>query len=408
MGGGGGGKEGDWECSSCRNRNYAFRSFCNRCKQPRLLVDTKTPADSKWLPRIGDWICTDRPDNTTLTLGEIRFFIRIKSSVIKELGISSVELFNVFCVCVFVLDGGLACVFFTCILYLAAFWVGCVCNGSIGCTNNNYASREKCKKCGQPKEVAAMPAVAVPGASVSTHPTYFSRAQGVEQMVNVRSLQQSLSLSSNYPLGGVDKYGSQPYGLHPTSSWHFRGNNVSGFPFGSQTNQLPPVSNGNEWRSGDWMCTCGFHNYSSRVQCKKCDAPAPIVTPSSLASTAVTALGTKRMASEEIHNWDNKRLNAGQAYGLQQSYPGYLNSLYPPVPNGSSGVARNLQVNLQMMHAPATPTVLGKGSNQLLYPTGQSNGVTGIGCAQIAIITTMHPGLNVIGESGPGPILMDP
>ncbi|WVZ25711.1 hypothetical protein V8G54_004255 [Vigna mungo] len=52
------GREGDWECSSCNNRNYAFRSFCNRCKQPRLLVDTKTPADSKWLPRIGDWICT--------------------------------------------------------------------------------------------------------------------------------------------------------------------------------------------------------------------------------------------------------------------------------------------------------------------------------------------------------------
>lgn len=57
-GGGGGGKEGDWECGGCHNRNYAFRSFCNRCKQPRLLVDNKTPADSKWLPRIGDWICT--------------------------------------------------------------------------------------------------------------------------------------------------------------------------------------------------------------------------------------------------------------------------------------------------------------------------------------------------------------
>lgn len=56
--GGEGGREGDWECSSCNNRNYAFRSFCNRCKQPRLLVDTKTPSDSKWLPRIGDWICT--------------------------------------------------------------------------------------------------------------------------------------------------------------------------------------------------------------------------------------------------------------------------------------------------------------------------------------------------------------
>lgn len=52
------GREGDWECNGCKNRNYAFRSFCNRCKQPRLLVDTKTPADSKWLPRIGDWICS--------------------------------------------------------------------------------------------------------------------------------------------------------------------------------------------------------------------------------------------------------------------------------------------------------------------------------------------------------------
>ncbi|CAL5435949.1 unnamed protein product [Camellia sinensis] len=52
------GREGDWECGECRNRNYAFKSFCNRCKQPRLLIDTKTPADSKWLPRIGDWICT--------------------------------------------------------------------------------------------------------------------------------------------------------------------------------------------------------------------------------------------------------------------------------------------------------------------------------------------------------------
>ncbi|KAI8537017.1 hypothetical protein RHMOL_Rhmol10G0302300 [Rhododendron molle] len=62
MGGGEGShsREGDWECSGCGNRNYAFRTLCNRCKQPRLLVDTKTPKDSKWLPRIGDWICTDR------------------------------------------------------------------------------------------------------------------------------------------------------------------------------------------------------------------------------------------------------------------------------------------------------------------------------------------------------------
>lgn len=58
---GGEGREGDWECSGCANRNYAFRSYCNRCKQPRILVDHKTPPDSKWLPRIGDWICSGMP-----------------------------------------------------------------------------------------------------------------------------------------------------------------------------------------------------------------------------------------------------------------------------------------------------------------------------------------------------------
>ncbi|KAJ7558348.1 hypothetical protein O6H91_04G034700 [Diphasiastrum complanatum] len=58
-----GGREGDWKCSGCGNRNYAFRSLCNRCKQPRLLVDHDTPPESKWLPRIGDWICAGCSNN---------------------------------------------------------------------------------------------------------------------------------------------------------------------------------------------------------------------------------------------------------------------------------------------------------------------------------------------------------
>jgi hypothetical protein len=65
-GGGGGGREGDWDCGSCGNRNYAFRSLCNRCKQPSLLVDPNTPRDSKWLPRAGDWICTGNTSPATL------------------------------------------------------------------------------------------------------------------------------------------------------------------------------------------------------------------------------------------------------------------------------------------------------------------------------------------------------
>ncbi|XP_073041209.1 ranBP2-type zinc finger protein At1g67325 [Primulina eburnea] len=292
-GGGGGGRDRDWECNGCRNRNYAFRSFCNRCKQPRLLVDTKTPSDSKWLPRIGDWICT-------------------------------------------------------------------------GCTNNNYASRVNCKKCGQPKEVAAMPAIAMPGASVHTHPNYFARVQrGVEQMLGVGSLQQSLS--SGWPLGGTDEYGihsTDPYSLQPT--WSLGGNGMPMVPFSSQPDNMNPVPNG--WRAGDWLCPCGYHNYSSRAQCKKCNAPTPTETPSSLMNAAVTAVGTKRVASEEFaHNWDSKRLNAGRAYGMQQSSSAlepFQVSGYPTISSGTSAMASNLQVNFQMLPVSAAPLLLGKGAKQ--------------------------------------------
>ncbi|KAJ8451941.1 hypothetical protein Cgig2_007424 [Carnegiea gigantea] len=165
------GREGDWECSGCKNRNYAFRSFCNRCKQPRLLVDAKTPPNSKWLPRIGDWICS-------------------------------------------------------------------------GCTNNNYASREKCKKCGQPKEVAGVPAIAMPGVFVGG-PGGLQPRMG---LLGSSTFQQSLPPSSAWPLGA----------------------------FASNTNNLVQLSLvPKDWRNGDWICNCGFHNYSSRAQCKKCNAAPP-------------------------------------------------------------------------------------------------------------------------------------
>ncbi|XP_062102559.1 uncharacterized protein LOC133812759 [Humulus lupulus] len=281
------GREGDWECSGCRNRNYAFRSFCNRCKQPRILVDNKTPADSKWLPRIGDWICS-------------------------------------------------------------------------GCTNNNYASREKCKKCGQPKEVAAMPAIAMPGASLPTYSHYFARVQGgAEQKMNVGligngAFQQSLPLASSWPVAGPDKFGVQP-----ASTWPFGGNPNSGIPYANPTNQLLSVPKG--WRNGDWLCSCGFHNYSSRAQCKKCNAFPP-------------ALGTKRLASEEfVHDWDNKRLNIGLTHG-QLRFPGFeplvgaigdSNPIaYTSYPNVNFDVASSLQVPMHLPHQATAPTLLGKGAKQ--------------------------------------------
>ena len=110
-----------------------------------------------------------------------------------------------------------------------------------------------------------MPAIAMHGASLPTHPYYFARAQGgLEQNINIGllgtgALQQSLPLSSNWSLGGADKYGIQH-----ASTWPLGGNNSSGLPYTNQATQMLLVPKG--WRHGDWICTCGFHNYSSRAQ----------------------------------------------------------------------------------------------------------------------------------------------
>ncbi|OIV93944.1 hypothetical protein TanjilG_05647 [Lupinus angustifolius] len=282
------GREGDWECSSCNNRNYAFRSFCNRCKQPRLLVDTKTPSDSKWLPRIGDWICT-------------------------------------------------------------------------GCTNNNYASREKCKKCGQPKEVAAMPAMAMTAASFPNYLNYFARASGgPEHKMNIGLIgngapSHSFHLNSNWPVTGTDKYG-----VHPVSVWLPGGNYSSGVPYENSPNQNPSVPNG--WRSGDWICNCGFHNYSSRSKCKKCNAFPP-------------ALGTKRLASEDlVYDLDKKRLNVGPTNDQQQTFTSLEQvvgtstdpkpGVFPSYASINSSSAPCLPLPTMFPPQLPIPALLGKGAKQ--------------------------------------------
>lgn len=109
-----------------------------------------------------------------------------------------------------------------------------------------------------------MPAIAMSGASLPTYQHYFARAQGgLELKMNAGLigngiLQQSLPLSSNWSVGGVDKYGVQS-----ASTW----------PLGSHSSALPYASNASQplmmpkgWRNGDWICNCGFHNYSSRAE----------------------------------------------------------------------------------------------------------------------------------------------
>ncbi|OAY79364.1 hypothetical protein ACMD2_17497, partial [Ananas comosus] len=297
---GGLGREGDWDCGGCGNRNYAFRSLCNRCKQPRLLVDAHTPRDSKWLPRIGDWICA-------------------------------------------------------------------------GCSNNNYASRKECKKCGQPKEESALPAIAMHGLSLpANYAHYFARsAQELAGLkMNYLALQQSLlQQNPNWLYGGFSRYG-----LQSTPDWTFSGSSSSaGFSSSGNRNQLPTVLNG--WRDGDWICKCGFHNYSSRTECKECNAPIPSAAPSTtmntMASDIFPTLGTKRLAPEEfINDWDNKRLNAGHA---NRQFSDFKNSagsnsdqtpgIYPKA-NENSATVPSIQVNQQSRQVATLPALIGKGAKQ--------------------------------------------
>ncbi|XP_019182995.1 PREDICTED: uncharacterized protein LOC109177943 isoform X2 [Ipomoea nil] len=224
-----------------------------------------------------------------------------------------------------------------------------------------------------------MPAISIPGATLPTHSNYFSGVQGALQQnthigfIGNGAIQQSLPLTSHWSLGAGDKFGSQPadhYGVHPASRWPLVGNNISGVPYADQANQLLAVPKG--WRHGDWICKCGFHNYSSRAQCKRCNASMPPASSSSFGSPAVTALGTKRLASEELHDLENKRLNAGHTFGLQPSYPGLqsigssggsqVSGMYSTFGSGNPMVLPNLQANLQIL--PAAPTLLGKGAKQ--------------------------------------------
>ncbi|KAE8674020.1 protein AF-9-like protein [Hibiscus syriacus] len=153
------------------------------------------------------------------------------------------------------------------------------------------------------------------------------------------SPQQLLPFSSNWHLGGADNFG-----LQSASTWPLAGNQTPGVPYASPGNQ--PLSVPKGWRNGDWICNCGFHNYSSRSQCKNCDASIP-------------------PASEEfVHDWDHKRLNSGQGPGFDQIVGATSDpkpGAYPSYPSLNPVVASNWSGPVPFPPQAPTTTLLGKG-----------------------------------------------
>ena len=106
-----------------------------------------------------------------------------------------------------------------------------------------------------------MPALQMAGMAMPAYAAYIARLQSLAASASASAykmnfgmaanspLQQQLLANVNWPYGLAGRYGMQ------SSGWPFGNNN---------TNQFPGVPK--DWRNGDWLCSCGFHNYSSRTQ----------------------------------------------------------------------------------------------------------------------------------------------
>ena len=104
-----------------------------------------------------------------------------------------------------------------------------------------------------------MPTLQMAGMAMPAYAAYIARLQSLAASASAYKmnfgmaanspLQQQLLANANWPYGLAGRYGMQ------SSGWPFGNNN---------TNQFPGVPK--DWRNGDWLCSCGFHNYSSRTQ----------------------------------------------------------------------------------------------------------------------------------------------
>ncbi|XAR57973.1 hypothetical protein NMG60_11026296 [Bertholletia excelsa] len=260
---GGGGREGDWECSSCRNRNYAFRTLCNRCKQPRILVDAKTPADSKWLPRIGDWICGGCTNNNYASREKCKKCGQPKEiAAMPAIAVPGVSLSK----------------------YTNCF------SGGQGIPEQYMNSRSGVVQ--QSLPLSSNGSLGGAGESRGQPTVLGAKRVASDDLVHCgdyKRLNRGQGFGLQYAYPALNRtavtHGNQTSSRHPPL------HNLSESSGTTPNLQVPwqfprvavmPVLVGKgakQWRDGDWMCTnCNNHNYASRSCCNRCKNPKDAAT----------------------------------------------------------------------------------------------------------------------------------
>eukprot|EP00850_Spirogloea_muscicola_P009901 SM000056S18019 [mRNA] locus=s56:613979:615481:- [translate_table: standard] len=107
------------------------------------------------------------------------------------------------------------------------------------------------------------------------------------QLVPVRGLPPGSAAFLSLPAAAAGAAGGLHFGLPPAGfGVNFGGLGAPLFMMGQVAAgpAAPPpaplgVQLNGAWRVGDWVCTCGFHNYASRVTCKRCSKQKGDVAP---------------------------------------------------------------------------------------------------------------------------------
>jgi hypothetical protein len=124
------------------------------------------------------------------------------------------------------------------------------------CGYQNFGTRPVCHKCSAVKP---------------ENPTYAQPGQ--PQLQDRQSYQQS-SYNNNNNNNSNNNNGDNNNSNNNNNNSNNSNNNNDRHQYNHNPSYQQPFRS--EVRPGDWFCSCGFNNYSQRIDCLKCKSPKPM------------------------------------------------------------------------------------------------------------------------------------